>query len=273
MTHCCSEPPPEKTRCVSSQVTGDSTAHTVTIKSMGFIPDILASSIGNTKAYEASIAKFQDTVKKLAPGYRLTRKAAFSLEINTKHEPCLMAFEINKVEGGTRSSRTPPGLKTPGGCQPGAFRQLEICGWTDKQRLARELLQPDAFVFPQVARLTADKETRKYSRHHPECSANGGFLLRGSCAKKACPFRLIDQIESGNGKIGYQFPVERQRQFRAVVPDGGGGGSIEAFEVILESKCHTKGRGIAIKNPVAQIKRNPLPSQLAAILKTGEAVD
>jgi hypothetical protein len=40
---------------------------------MGFIPDILAaSSIGNTKAYEASIAKFQDTVKKSAPGYRLT---------------------------------------------------------------------------------------------------------------------------------------------------------------------------------------------------------
>ena len=44
IAHCCSEPPPEKTRCVSSHVAGDSTAHTVTIRSMGFIPDILASS-------------------------------------------------------------------------------------------------------------------------------------------------------------------------------------------------------------------------------------
>jgi hypothetical protein len=45
MTHCRSEPPPENAKCISSQVAGDSTAHTVTIKSMGFIPDILGDTV------------------------------------------------------------------------------------------------------------------------------------------------------------------------------------------------------------------------------------
>ena len=57
-----------------------------------------------------------------------------------------MTLEINKIEGGTLSSRTPPCLKAPGQGQPGAFRQLEIRGRTDKQRLTVELLQSDAFV-------------------------------------------------------------------------------------------------------------------------------
>src|SRR6266436_10245581 len=41
IAHCCSEPLQLKTRWASSQVAGDSTAHTVTIRSTGFMPDIL----------------------------------------------------------------------------------------------------------------------------------------------------------------------------------------------------------------------------------------
>jgi hypothetical protein len=41
ITHSRSEPPPEKTRWVSSQVIGDSTAQTVTISSIGFMPKAL----------------------------------------------------------------------------------------------------------------------------------------------------------------------------------------------------------------------------------------
>src|SRR3954451_18533779 len=44
MAHCCSEPFHENTRCFSSQVAGDSTAHTVTIRSTRFMPDIPESS-------------------------------------------------------------------------------------------------------------------------------------------------------------------------------------------------------------------------------------
>ena len=40
MTHCLSETSEEKTRWVSSQVVGESTAQTVTIKSIGVMPDI-----------------------------------------------------------------------------------------------------------------------------------------------------------------------------------------------------------------------------------------
>jgi hypothetical protein len=74
MTHCRSEPPPENTRCVSSQVAGDSTAHTVTIKSMGFMPDILPSWVDNTGEYENGSAKFQ-AVKKLVLEYLSPRAA------------------------------------------------------------------------------------------------------------------------------------------------------------------------------------------------------
>ena len=65
MTHCCGEPLQENTRCFSSQVAGDSTAHTVTIRSIGFMPRILPliHRINNTISYVTGNAKFHYTVK------------------------------------------------------------------------------------------------------------------------------------------------------------------------------------------------------------------
>ena len=40
MTHCRGDTFEENTRCFSSQVVGDSTAHTVMIRSIAFMPDI-----------------------------------------------------------------------------------------------------------------------------------------------------------------------------------------------------------------------------------------
>ena len=68
MAHCCSEPLQEKTRWVSWQVAGDSTAHTVIIRSTGFMPDTPTSSKDSTNSYETCSARFQDTVKESAPG-------------------------------------------------------------------------------------------------------------------------------------------------------------------------------------------------------------
>src|ERR1700694_6193781 len=128
-----------------------------------------------------------------------TDEVAFNLKIDAEHKPRLVALESNEIEGRTRSGRTSPGLKAPGGCQPGVFRQLEICGWADKQRLACEFVETDAFVFPQIARFTADQEARTHLRHQPERRADGGFLLRCPRAKKARPIRLINQVESRDG--------------------------------------------------------------------------
>src|SRR6266849_4242392 len=127
-----------------------------------------------------------------------------ALEINAEHKPRLVALEISEIEGGTRSHRTPPCLKAPGQGQPGAFRQLEIRGRTDKQRLAAELLQSDAFVFSQIARLSADQEAWTHLRHHRERGADGGFLLRRARANKTGPFRLIKQIERRDSKVWNQ---------------------------------------------------------------------
>src|SRR5260370_19161115 len=138
MTHCRREPPPEKTRCVSSQVAGDSTAHTVTIRSMGFIPDILVSSGRQHRGIRNRQREVSRHREEIGFGCPRCREAALSLEINTEHESRLMAFEINEIERRTRSSHTPPSLNAPGSRQPGALRQLEICGRTDKERLAAD---------------------------------------------------------------------------------------------------------------------------------------
>src|SRR6266705_428039 len=210
MAHCCSEPLQLKTRWSSSQVAGDSTAHTVTIRSTGFMPDILGIIEWIAQKGTKPAAPSFNTRDKPAFGERnRTYEAPFSLEINAEHKPRLVALEISKIEGGARSSRTPPCLKAPGQGQPGAFRQLEIRGRTDKQRLAVELLQNDAFVFSQVARLPADQEARAHLRHHRERGADGGFLLRCACADEASPFRLINQIESRDGEVWNQLPIER----------------------------------------------------------------
>ena len=90
---------------------------------------------------------------------------------------------------------------------------------------------------------------------------------------KARPFRLIDQIESRDGKVWNQFPIERQRQFRTVIPDNRGRGLIDAVGMGLQRECQTERSRIPIQKPVAQIHGNTLPGQLAAILKTRNAVD
>src|SRR3954447_8574374 len=250
MTHCCSEPPPEKTRWVSSQVVGDTTAHTVTISSIGFMPDILARSDKQHKGIRNRQSEVSSYRRKLALGSHPPCSRP-PLEIDPEHEPRLMAFEVDEIEASTRTSRAAPDLKTPTGRQPGTLRELEICGRADKQCLTRELLQSDAIVFPQVTRLTTDQEPRKYARHQAEPGADGRCLLRCPGPRKARPFRLINQIESRDGKIGDHFPVECQREFRAVVPHDGARRFIDAVKVILQSKRETKGRAVPVQKPVA----------------------
>src|SRR3981081_4473867 len=74
IAHCCSEPLQEKTRWVSWQVAGDSTAHTVIIRSTGFMPDTPTSSKDSTNSYENCSARFQDTVKESAPGESVSKR-------------------------------------------------------------------------------------------------------------------------------------------------------------------------------------------------------
>src|SRR4051812_27821455 len=117
MAHCLSEPFQLKTRCVSSQVAGDSTAHTVTIRSIGFIPEISReSSINSTDSYEPGRAGVS-----IHREYRPSRTAPLrpragldSLEIEAVHQPCLMALEIHEIEAGSGLRRAPPDLAAPG---------------------------------------------------------------------------------------------------------------------------------------------------------------
>src|SRR5439155_19808354 len=90
------------------------------------------------------------------------------LEIDAEYQSRLVALEINEIEGGAKSGRSPPNLSTPGGGQPRAIRQLKIGGWTDKQGLTCELFQTDSFIFSQIARFTAEKDVWAHSHHHPE---------------------------------------------------------------------------------------------------------
>ncbi len=61
MAHCRSEAAPENIRWVSSQVAGDITAQTVTIRSIGFMPNILCFANSNitTNRYADAVTKFQ----------------------------------------------------------------------------------------------------------------------------------------------------------------------------------------------------------------------
>jgi hypothetical protein len=70
MAHCLSEAAPENIRWVSSQVAGDSTAQTVTIRSIGFMPHILCVEADIPQIETAMMgAKFQ-IPEKSASEYR-----------------------------------------------------------------------------------------------------------------------------------------------------------------------------------------------------------
>ena len=109
--------------------------------------------------------------------------------------------------------------------------------------------------------------------HHPERSADGGFLLRGRRADKARPFWLIDQIESRNAEVRNQFTIERQREFRPVIADHRGRGLIKTIRMALHRKGQTEWGGVPIEKSVPQIQRNTLPGKLAVIVEAGNAVD
>src|SRR5712671_7409776 len=79
------------------------------------------------------------------------------LEIDAEYQSRLVALEINEIEGGTKSGRSPPNLCAPGGRQQREICQMKIGGWTDKQGLTCELFQTDPFIFSQIARFTAEQ--------------------------------------------------------------------------------------------------------------------
>ncbi len=72
--------------------------------------------------------------------------------------------------------------------------------------------------------------------HRPERGTCGGFLLLCTFAAKARPFRPIDQVESRDGNVWNQFPVERQRKFRPVVSDHRSRGLVDTVGVALHRK-------------------------------------
>ena len=118
MAHCCSEPFHENTRCFSSQVAGDSTAHTVTTRSTRFMPDIPNRQIDSTKRDETGRAKFQ-TIAKKVPGFTPpANEMGSNSEIDAKYQPRLVALEIDEIERGINSGWSPPHLGVPGRGQP-----------------------------------------------------------------------------------------------------------------------------------------------------------
>src|SRR5882724_379158 len=124
MPHCCNEPLQLKTRCVSSQVAGDATAHTVTIRSIEFMSDILASSDGYHKERRKWLREV--SLRRENPDIGSARGLRPSgLEVNSEHQSRLVTFEIDEIEGSARSGLTAPSLNTPTRRQPRAFRQLE----------------------------------------------------------------------------------------------------------------------------------------------------
>jgi hypothetical protein len=73
MAHCLSEAAPENIRWVSSQVAGDSTAQTVTIRSIGFMPQILCVEADIPQIETAMMgAKFQipEKIRLIIPSAR-----------------------------------------------------------------------------------------------------------------------------------------------------------------------------------------------------------
>src|SRR5258707_678498 len=88
-------------------------------------------------------------------------------------------------------------------------------------------------------------------------------------------YRFLDR---DTAPFGLTFAVEDHlsridESSGAVVRNYGAGGFIDAAEMVLDSECQAKGRRISIQKPVAQIKGNTLPGQLASILKTGCALN
>src|SRR5205823_4051051 len=116
MAHCRNDTFEEKTRCVSSQVVGDNTAHTVTIRSMGFMPEILRAirRNDNTNSYGTGRTKFHYPVKRRGSGNA-------RLKTDTKDQPSLVTLEIDEIEGHIRSGWTPPRLNAPACGQPRAL--------------------------------------------------------------------------------------------------------------------------------------------------------
>src|SRR5579864_7784947 len=129
MVHCCRENSEENAKCRSSQVFGESTAQTVIISSIAFMPNFLwCRSAG-------------DNVNKLRnrPTRSFTRRGnprPGRLEIQPKHQPCLLALEIHEIKRSARARRAAPRLEAPARCQTSALRQLEISGRADKESLA-----------------------------------------------------------------------------------------------------------------------------------------
>lgn len=96
MTHCFGETSEEKTRWASSQVVGESTAQTVTTKSIGVMADIpwIVLEQITQRAIATGGGKFHYNVKKRNP----TRAAA--LKVNAKYQPRLVALEIDEIKAG-----------------------------------------------------------------------------------------------------------------------------------------------------------------------------
>src|SRR4029453_679080 len=124
-----------------------------------------------------------------------------------------MTLEIDEIKAGSCSRRTPPRLNTPARSEPRAFRQLEVCRWTDKQRLPCKFLQAGPFVFPQVTRFTAEQETGTQLRHDPKRRTCCGFPLHHASADKARPLRFVDQVERRDDAVRHELPVECQPEF------------------------------------------------------------
>src|SRR3981189_3125190 len=61
-----------------------------------------------------------------ALGLEFLRLEDLGLEIDAEYQSRLVALEINEIEGGTKSGRSPPNLCAPGGRQPRAICQLKI---------------------------------------------------------------------------------------------------------------------------------------------------
>src|SRR6187402_1357182 len=126
MVHWRSETCDENTRWVSSQVVGDSTAQTVTIRSMGFMPEILCSSKDSTISNGSAAAKFRRTTKSLQG--TAVRQVTTTSEVDAVDQPRLVTLEPGQVERPALAGPAAPRLHAPGRGHPRSRRQLQIGG-------------------------------------------------------------------------------------------------------------------------------------------------
>jgi hypothetical protein len=97
MAHCCNETFEEKTRWVSSQVVGESTAQTVTTKSIAFMLISLALfQMDNTGRYDNR--RIEVSLRREKPEFG--RRPASGLKVDAKYQPRLVAVEIDEIEAG-----------------------------------------------------------------------------------------------------------------------------------------------------------------------------